>query len=98
MHNKKQGMPAEPHLTLDLDPTTNYQLHLNLWDQLTDRLKKAISDSGASGTETDHTLTENLSDERKFGKDMRCLLKLVLRAILNPGEKNSKRIHYLTLY
>ena len=31
MHNKKQGMPAEPHPTLDLDPTTNYQLHLDVF-------------------------------------------------------------------
>ena len=48
MRNKKQGMPEKPHPALDLDPTTNYQLQLDLWDQLIDRLKKATFDSGAS--------------------------------------------------
>ena len=33
-------MPTEPRLILDLDPTTNGRLHLDLWDQLVDRLKK----------------------------------------------------------
>ena len=91
MHNKKQGMPAEPHPALDLEPTTNYQLHLDLWDQMTDRLKKATSDSGGSGTETDHSLSENISDKMKFGKDMRHLLNLVLRAISILVRKTARK-------
>jgi hypothetical protein len=91
-------MPTEPSPALDLDPTTNYQLHLDLWERLQDRLKNATSDSGATTSETDHSLSEDLSDERKFGKDTRRLLNLVLRAILNPGEQNSKGILYLTIY
>lgn len=83
-------MPAEPHPALDLDPTTNQQLHLDLWEQLRDRLRNASSDSRATISETDHSLSENLSDGKKFGKDARRLLNMVLRALLNPGEQKQQ--------
>jgi hypothetical protein len=41
---------------------------------------------GSQGPSEDVNPSENLSKERIFGQDMRRLLKLVLRAFLNPSE------------
>lgn len=97
MRKKSKGlvntdMPEERQqaTSTDLDPTTNSQLHLDLWGQLRLRLEEATLESRTSASETEHSISENISEERKYGKEMRRLLKMVLRALLNPGEQNSK--------
>ena len=86
------------HSVANLNPTTNHKLHLDLWKQLLHRLEEGRqSNSAKSASSDDHVLnsvSENISDERMFGKEMRRLLNVVVRAILNPGElkKESKGI------
>jgi hypothetical protein len=85
--------PSQCHSVPDLDPTRNEQLHQDLWQRLRHRLDEGASYSNFASSEADttHSISENISEERMFGKDMRRLLKLVVKALLNPGEPETAR-------
>lgn len=78
---------------LDLDPTTNTELHTNIMKKLKvkieSQLLKNTTSSGniSNGNSSQDVKVDNgLSNERRFGQDMRRLVSLVCRAFLNPRE------------
>ena len=78
---------------VDLDPTTNYQLHRDVWNQLVSRIQNTAPESTAHALapQSDSEHLDDISEKRKFGKHMRRLVKLVYRAVLNPGEQKCEQ-------
>ena len=94
--HKADDLPYEKPTTLDLDPTTNAQLHLNIWQKLKEKIEfhknrktTPLVDYFTKNISLDDGMyDDNISKERTFGQDMRRLISLVCKAFLNPCESN----------
>lgn len=97
--HQDHNLPSENHSTLVLDPTTNAELHLNIWKKLKEKIEShnvknttPSVDFSTRNIFSDEEIYDNISKERRFGQDMRRLISLVCRAFLNPRGSNVIRI------
>lgn len=86
---------------VDLDPTSNNQLHLDLWDRLRHRLSQADLEFAALQKKLEFpkfSVPVELTEERKFGMDMRRLLTIIIAALLNPSEQKKPIVKFSKPY
>jgi hypothetical protein len=88
----KSDLPVEKKPLLDMDPTSNNQLHRDLWNRLAMKLRKSNAEDTWVPLPDSIPLELPLED-RLFGRNLRRILNNVVAAVLNPGEQKLEQQH-----
>jgi hypothetical protein len=93
INHKDNNIPSMNKKTLDLDPTKNDILYLDLWNRIKEKVEKEMEKPTMDSEPPEEFMESEphhmISNERKFGRSMRRLVKLVCRAFLNPSKQNN---------